>query len=472
MVNSTTNVNNTGIYSVNNPTVSLPTNFRGNANTLEKTPANDTVEITDKPKKKKSLLKRALIGIGTAFAGLLAFGTLAMKHDHNKLMKLYKSKLVYSNFPEKMDFVEAKTVQEGIDFAKNVLGVIKVDESFTLDAINFANKGIVDVCNANKGRIIVPSELKYVDYGEKTTASMGQAIDSNFGVLKINKKFFEDEFLTKELTNNYKNINDYKTMKFVDEKYDFKLYVNYSKRFGELFNKFKTNPSSMTIAEKRELLLRDYHSGREWKNITKNNPEIFLRQTAEHFSNKGIKYNIEDIEKLTLDEQRAKLCEILKQYREKTGSSFLISETYRPNHTIYHELGHLQDFGENQQKLDMKQFQIFTREYWDFNKKIDLKRNADEIANRWNRKEDIKDFDKLLAENPEQLKKKYPELVEFLTDEKIQKIAGSVSSYAKTGIGEFIAEVYAKMIAGEKIQPEVLALYKKYNGPIPANFKN
>lgn len=46
--------------------------------------------------------------------------------------------------------------------------------------------------------------------------------------------------------------------------------------------------------------------------------------------------------------------------------------------------------------------------------------------------------------------------------------AGEVSLYAKEGVGEFVAEVYSKMINGEKLSDDVLALYKKYNGPMPA----
>ena len=53
-----------------------------------------------------------------------------------------------------------------------------------------------------------------------------------------------------------------------------------------------------------------------------------------------------------------------------------------------------------------------------------------------------------------------------VSDEKIQQIAGKVSWYAQSGIGEFVAEVYAKLIKGEEIADDVLALYKKYNGPM------
>ena len=121
---------------------------------------HDVVEISAKQEveKKKGLSKGAKWAIGlTAGLGTIA-GTavLVCKGKTNQLQKLYKEKLVLSNLPEKIDFVEAKTVQEGIDFAKNVLKIKEVSPDFTLDAINFANKGIVDVANANKGKCMLP----------------------------------------------------------------------------------------------------------------------------------------------------------------------------------------------------------------------------------------------------------------------------------------------------------------------------
>ena len=62
-------------------------------------------------------------------------------------------------------------------------------------------------------------------------------------------------------------------------------------------------------------------------------------------------------------------------------------------------------------------------------------------------------------------------MYEFLTNKKIHSTALEVSSYASTSIGEFVAETYAKMIAGKHLSDDVIALYKKYNGPLPNGFK-
>ena len=58
-------------------------------------------------------------------------------------------------------------------------------------------------------------------------------------------------------------------------------------------------------------------------------------------------------------------------------------------------------------------------------------------------------------------------MYEHLTNSEIQKTAGKISPYAQTGIGEFIADTYAELIKGTKLSDDVMALYKKYNGPLP-----
>ena len=55
---------------------------------------------------------------------------------------------------------------------------------------------------------------------------------------------------------------------------------------------------------------------------------------------------------------------------------------------------------------------------------------------------------------------------EFLNTKSIQETASKVSDYAKESPLEFVAEVFAQMIEGRKFPDDVMALYKKYNGPI------
>ena len=55
---------------------------------------------------------------------------------------------------------------------------------------------------------------------------------------------------------------------------------------------------------------------------------------------------------------------------------------------------------------------------------------------------------------------------EFLNTKSIQETASKVSDYAKESPAEFIAETFAGLIEGKTYSNDVMALYKKYGGPI------
>ena len=120
------------------------------------------------------------------------------------------------------------------------------------------------------------------------------------------------------------------------------------------------------------------------------------------------------------------------------------------------------------------QWEINGRELWrqireaaKRGEKYENRAGVEEIDNRWGVR---KRFQKMMKEDPGKFKKLYPDLSEFLTNEKIQQTAGEVSLYAQTGIGEFVAEVHAGLIDGKHFSDDVMNLYKKYNGPMPKGF--
>lgn len=55
---------------------------------------------------------------------------------------------------------------------------------------------------------------------------------------------------------------------------------------------------------------------------------------------------------------------------------------------------------------------------------------------------------------------------EFLNNPQTRNIAGTVSEYATESPLEFVAETYSKLIQGQKLPEDVMALYRKYGGPI------
>lgn len=477
-----TNLTQTGI---------TPVNFRANStNSLERTPEKDTIET--KKEEKKGLSKAAKWGLGITgfFAAIGTTALLISRHQLGKVKQLFKDKLVLSNLPEKIEFKEAKSVEEGLKFAREVLGIKEIkgfsefDPKGALEAINFANKGIVDVANANKGKIFLPRRLTLEKMESRTTlASANLAIKTDqFGELTINSTHFSHEGLDSILRERYDlvkkaaDVSTGTTEKTASKSKarNIKLGIIWSKRYKDLLNKYIKNQSSLSLAEKRELMGIYGTSADFYNNLVHYNPLTILELNLENFKKLGLKYDLEALKKLSLEEQCAKLDDICLQFEKKTGTiPGIRSCEDLPYSTIWHEMGHLQDYATNLEKMHIQnsewtKFKNIFKKPLSTDVKTEMKEyekflEADHLVNRWIKKGDIK---KLLKENPDKVKKMMPDFYEHITNPEIQKTAGKVSSYAREGIGEFVAEVYAGLIEGRKFSDDVIALYKKYNGPL------
>lgn len=430
----------------------------------------DTVEISaenkiKKPKQKMSL--GAKIGLATVgiIGSLATIGFCVSKHQIGKLTKLYNKKMQLVNLAEKIDFKEANTVEEGVKFAKDVLKVGEVDKNITLDAINYANRALVDVSNANKGKLFMPKKLWYIERPDETIAGVIHDIKSpHFGEMVINKKYFDNAFLDKEL----KNIL---FMKKGNPRFNLvlgKIYVSPRYRGARLIStdevsalikKFYSNPNNLDVNEKRIL----------WNSIVSSNEmlaskfEKFPLATIEKHKNEienalGIKINIDEVAKKTTQEQCELLTSWSKSLSDKSCGGILAEAiNAKPLETfIYHEMGHLQDFAKNLKEFDVKRWELSLENL----KKLRVK----DVDNRWGGLT-YGGFDELLKKSPEKFKAQYPDLYEFVTNKDIQQTAGKVSIYAQSSIGEFIADTYAKMVRGEKLSDDVIKLYEKFNGP-------
>ncbi len=429
----------------------------------------DTVEISSKKEKKKGLSTGAKWGIGL---GILATGAIAAfaiitKQMPKHLEKLYKEKLVPKTFGEKLVYDNNMSKEDAIKYAKETLGVKEVDETISLEALHFANSGIVDVVNKNIGQeVFIPT--KYIYTNKKLCGSKDNFIayvdnditNKDFGALGINKNYFDKSFLDKKLDefyntsgvaqnqlnsifNNYfkKDINGHGLQLIPVDKN--------GKNMKELIEDFKKNPNSLSLEDKRLLFSFDIRTMDAIMNpLRKFDYAKFLE-----------KNNIKD-----LDISSKKLLEIhsaINDYCQKNNKNLICKIEYplEPKSDIYHEMGHLQDFAKNLKELNLKTCKI---PIW--------KRRVNEYGNRWGGTT-YDGYEKLLKENPEKFKKRYPDLYEHLTNEEIKETSLKVSDYASTSIGEFVAEVYAMMISGREIPSDVMNLYKKYNGPLPNGFK-
>lgn len=436
----------------------------------------DTVEISaeEEIKKKSGLSKGAKVGLTVTgvLGGIVTAGVLISKHQTGKLKKLYAEKMQLVNLPEKIDFKEAKTVEEGIKFAKDVLKVGEVDKNFTLDAINFANRGLVDVSNAQKGKLFIPKKLHYTDAGEKWVACVIQDIESkSFGEMFINSKYFDEKFLNESLTKllGVEKKTGAAAAKTAEKEAEsaFTFVGNYDQKIKDLASRFRKSPDSLSIKEKRDLRYSLQGALSIGDALMNRAPLSTLKNNIKLFEQYGIKVDIDDFAKLSTEKQSDKLHELFKQVKEKSKTDLIIDIPFvTPESVIYHEMGHLQDFAKNLKELDIKQWKIPSFKEAFKNAKEGKKDDSSvmHVANRWGGLT-YKGYKDLFLKNPEKFKKRYPDLYEFLTNQESQQAAGRISAYAQTSIGEFIAEVYAKMVRGDKIPDEVMKLYKKYNGP-------
>lgn len=439
----------------------------------------DTVEISAANKIKKTNDKMstgAKVGI-TALGILGSFvtaGILISKHQTNKLTRLYNEKMVLQTLPHHIDFKEAKTVEDGIKFAKEVLKIGEVDSNFTLDAINYANRSITKVSNANKGKLFIPKKMHYVNDNSDMIAGVVKDIESkHFGELYINSRYFNNNFIDKSLqewlgdvTSKTASKSTQTVAKEANNKLHYEAIIDEHTR--ELIKKFRNNSNSLTITEKRDLLCTMQEAYSIGDGQLYRAPFSTLMGWKNHLEEAGIKVDIDAFKKLNTEKQADKLKELLIQLQNKKGRLGFNAPFIRTDYQIYHEMGHLQDFAKNLKELDLNHWKLPSfkdawNDGWNGRKQVS-DAGVKQVDNRWGGLT-YKGNKELFEKNPTKFKKRYPDLYEFLTNQEYQQAAGKVSEYAQTSIGEFIAETYARMVRGDKIPDDVMKLYKKYNGP-------
>lgn len=465
--------------SVNNNYLATPavTSFRGN---VTQPIPQDTVELSTQPKqkKKRSVGKKILIGLGITASAVVVAALAYAKHQAVKLDKLYNEKLVKKLVDKEIVFTEAATKEEAIKYAKDVIGVQKIDENMTLEVLNYANKGITDVMNKNVGKEIFVPRSYFYDKIEGELAHVVQDIESKrFGELGINKQYFDNDFLTERLDKLYglRNSASKTGNTATNKSGEVKAGLHYSYGLDadlfKLYERYCENPNNLTIAEKRSLA---YSTGigkqiyaennHNWTNfLERNKDKIKLDMSLDEFKN------------LTNDEKQKTISKYLKDKGISITEDISLPADDGLS-TIYHEMGHLQDFAKNLKELDLKQWRLPSfKNIWKEVEEAKAKGEnvkveaLDEVNNRWSGTT-YGDMGKLFKEKPEKFKKLYPDLYEHLTNKEIKKTTEKVSCYAQTSIGEFVAETYAKMIKGDPIPEDVLKLYKKYNGSLPNGF--
>lgn len=450
---------------------------------IKNSPQTDTVEIQQKKKKKFSKGAKWTIGVVGTFATLAGAGLAYLAHKRSQIAKLYKEKLILSNLGENLQFREASTVEEGIKFAKEVLKIPEVDSNFTLEAINETNRGLVKVSNANKGQLFMPRALRYHDASSQNWyAFVNRNIESkHFGELTINSSFFDHARLDKGLKRDLFDKSDARFFKKrSDGMMDLPFFDNMafipSDDVYKLMEKYYQAPESMSISDKRILYQTMIEGLHKKGTVYKRAPIDFLKDMETVPQYKAyVNPNYEELGKITTKEQVKYVENILKKMLDDNQPYINQFDLAVPESTIYHEMGHLQDYAENLKRLDLAKFKLSNihwviRDSWVEANKLPIDKperflTRDEIGNHWGSIVTDKELKNFFKNNPDEFKKCFPDLHEFLTNQQYQQTAGKVSAYAQSGIGEFIAEVYRDMISGKQIPEDVKRLYEKYNGP-------
>lgn len=401
---------------LNNPT--LLYGSQNAAKTVNTAPNSSASKPLEKQSEEKSFIKthKNAMFAGAAIAGAATIAVLIAKGRFSEAKKL----------AEHIDFKKAETIEEAITFGKKNLGIKKYIgfQSSDVELLNWINEGLVNVSNKMKGKAKMPKGVGC--YGKCNDATLA-------GITKEEGKFPKFLVVNKKIFNNIDNtineqLNWLKEEEIIVDKggglFDFNGLLDGDStsrlitEIGKYKNgEFKTLNEKINIYESIKVLEDTINAVNEAPlNVIKKllkNEKILAGMKKEGFIT-----NLDEIKKLSKDEQTALLCKV----HEKIGFSVAYDVNARDAfHTIYHEMGHLQD---TVKRVEAESF--FNYEH-----------------------------------------SKYPqELNKWLNDDKKMQLASRISPYACAGPGEFIAETYAKLVKGEKVADDIMALYKELNGPL------
>ena len=370
---------------------------------------NDSVEISTKQKTRS---KKTKWGI---FLGVLgAIGTAALLILRGKFSKAIQ-------LAEHIEFTKANSIEEAIEFGRQHLGIKKY-KNFTdkdLDTLNWINEGLTKINNKFKGKTKIPKTIEYIEAEKGIMARVrhnGIRYDSWLG---INKSFFEN------IDNILKNIA------FINDK-DYELFdETTTKSLKKLMQKYKEGKLT-NIEDKIKL----FNEIKTLENEKLQSPARFIQEIMKNpeakqkLIDKGLlygenhnKYKIFDSFEIDLDKDLyaqtdPRFVETMKKILIKESGYKMKHREQSPYRTIFHEIGHLND-------------------------KV---RNDDEALTG-----NVSFFEKIKA---------------WGDNKKDFGTTCSVSDYASTSPGEFVAEVFAELVSGNKLSDEVMKLYKRLGGKL------
>lgn len=364
----------------------------------------DKVELSSK--KKLSQTKKLLIAAGgvTAAMGGIAACIMFMK----------SGKFSPANFEKHIDFSPAQTMDEAKEFAKKHFHIEKFDLDNDVEVANWVNQGLSNINNTFKGKAHLPKTVSFssdADLSDKN--GLTSAFVNMLGDLYINKQIFDADSVVKQLSGTMKLLEE----KGVPQGIDAVKLLNLREKLLPMLKE----PSKysriewMHMMQSFDSLASDIVTPMKGITALWNNPKA-----KNILIENGINLNLKEIFAKSTDEQKAILDDCMKYLSKKYGFISIQSKDrfLSEYDVLYHELGHLQNWGNS------SFFDLF------FGKLSDKKKSIEAF---------LKDFDK-------------------------QQTAGKISWYAQTKPQEFVAEVFAQLCNGKKLDDDVIQMYRKYNG--------
>ena len=315
---------------------------------------------------------------------------------------------------------------------------------------NWVNEGLVNINNKYKGKAHIPT--KVIPVPDDFKAQYKNTIAAMW--MKRGKGFYLDSTLIVNVdyfNNAHKSIGEYlKCLNFKstpradggnDVQMKFLPFFSTDKQMNimQQASKFATGKATKMDIVSLKKAIADYFS---YDDFVNEKPMVIINDV---YSQKGVvdllkKYmkqgsfkSVEELEKISKNKQVDYLREAFSTLSansplKQVPSSKILAAKRSVWDTLYHEEGHL-----------------------------------------FHKKNTILDYDDMRVIYNKQTKE--PEKIgalakDFLKNKDEQFIASTVSGYAQRSPLEFVAEVYASMLNGEKFGADVMNLYNKYQGSV------
>ena len=309
---------------------------------------------------------------------------------------------------EHIDFKEAKTLEEAKKFAKENLGINSYNLT-NLDIANYVNEALVNINNKNKGKQIYNRIKTLPEEHTGWFSVKGKCLSVNEAkTLKLTNI----QSLTQRYNDVLSNVSDI---------------LELTPNQQELLQKAGKNITNLTMKERIYLhdMLGHIEQHDKMSTYSFFKDSLHNKSVREFLAKNNLPQDFESFKSLPEESQ----CDIIDKIFENTNYKVSVPD-FGAFHTINHEMGHnlhLENVGHKM-----------------YNKYVVSVSGEPDKAKQ------------LIA-------KKYDE---FSKEEPEWHMLELVSKYSMFSPGEAVAEIFAGLQNGVKFNDEIMALYKKYGGPM------